>query len=203
MAKAPKTSLPANPRFVSLDGEPVSPALFVQDANTLKEFLANAKVVWLEHSVEAVRGKGRPSARSKVIQALWREKAVVRLAGGATQGKLIGLVKKRLGSGAPSTEAIRKYVKMWTILQKNHGITPGLFLPSADRQWLNKHAPKLMRVLRAYDREIHALSGEQLDRVIETGLIDPSMMPATLIQHHKLYEDEVRDFKPPADIPPQ
>jgi hypothetical protein len=200
MPKVPKTASPGKPRFTALDGEPVSPELLVQDANTLKEFLANAKAVWLEHSVDQVRGQGRPSVRGKVIQALWRERPNGCLGPSDTHGRLIGLVQGRLGSEAPRKDAIRKYVKMWTILQKNKLIAPSLSLPSADLQWFNKHASKTMRLLRDYSQEIRKLNREQLDQVIATRRLDPSYCHPRLLQLYPQLTEELEDFHPPSDI---
>lgn len=145
---------------LSYEGESVV-GIGIEDQPSLKRFLEKAKALWLEYNHNKVHGRGRPSQRGKVIQTLWSEMAKGRIGRKATQGKLIRLVHERLesrGSKAPSNDAIRKYVKMWRILQKRNLIIPRVDLPSADLRWFNKNAPKTMRMLRAYAEEISTLN---------------------------------------------
>ena len=128
----------------------------VEDAGTLEGFLSNAKQVWIQIHLSAHR-RGRPSERAKVFRVLRKAYSDGHIGKKITQGKLTRLVQDRLGDNGPSEDAIRKYVKMWMILQRNGKVVPDLTLPPSDLRWFEKHASSAIRAFREYEEAVKDL----------------------------------------------
>jgi len=135
---------------------PSSKLHLIEDADNLKDFLKNAKTLWiLRH--HSTRRRGRPSERGRVFGVLWAEDAKGLIGKNVTQGKLIQIVREQLGDEPLSEDAIRKYVKMWRILRKHNKVVPDLSLPVSDRQWFEKHASKTMKAFTDYHAQVKDL----------------------------------------------
>src|SRR5687768_14169027 len=122
--------------------------VMVRNAATLPEFLKNAEEKWLETHTGVVSRVGRPSQQKRVFTVLWQDQKAGQLKGEPSQGKLIRLVREHLSGEPLSDDAIRRYVRMWKMLQRNGKETPDFKLPAADLQFFNKHAPRYMKTLR-------------------------------------------------------
>lgn len=90
----------------------------VLDAQTLDQFLANAKEAWLKAHPQERKRRGRPSEMERVFEIIWGAEQKGLLGKAPTQGKVIRLVREQLGDKALTKEAIRKYAKMWLLLYR-------------------------------------------------------------------------------------
>lgn len=192
--------------------QPLEPTrmLLIPDEATLERFLTNAKNIWIGHH-HSTRGRGRPSERGRVFRILWDDE-INNSPKRVTQGKLIRLVQSELGTDTLSEDAIRKYVKMWLILKRNGKVIPDLSLPAADLRWLNKHASKTMKAIRAYRDlskaiapalKVTGLSGSLMRSAAIDGTLDvdklfymPHSTPDALRCDADLRK-EIQDFLPP------
>ena len=116
--------------------------LEVEDADSVKEFLVQARAVWNESHPFRRENRGRPSVLAKVIWTIDRARLAGKLGGKPSQGKMIRVVQDILqkdvenqpGKSAPSADAIRPYVKVWHMakFKGRDGLT------AEDEEWLDK-----------------------------------------------------------------
>jgi len=93
--------------------------LEVEDADSLKEFLVQARAVWKETHPFSIR-RGRPSVSIKVLGAIEQAEKDGKIGKNPSQGKIIRLVQEQLGQSAPSEDAIRPYAKVWYLAKIKH-----------------------------------------------------------------------------------
>ena len=123
----------------------------VLDAQSLNQFLAHAKEAWLEAHPQGRKRRGRPSEMERVFEIIWGAERKGLLGTAPTQGKVIRLVRERLGDKALTKEAIRKYAKMWLLLFRK----PGAEWSEEEMKFLEKKALiiKYQQIGRASCRE--------------------------------------------------
>lgn len=118
----------------------------VQDAQSLDQFLANAKETWLEDHPQERKRWGRLSEMERVFESIWVVVPKGFLGKAPTQGKLFRVIHEQLGDQTLSERAIRKYAKMWLLLFRK----PWIKWSDADRKWLAKYAPLIVKYQRLF-----------------------------------------------------
>ncbi len=108
--------------------------LEVEDADSLKEFVVQARAVWEKNHPASIKRRGRPSVLINVLGAIEQAEKDGKIGKNPSQGKIIRLVQEQLGQSAPSEDAIRPYVKVWYLAKiKNEDD-----IDSDDWIWLGK-----------------------------------------------------------------
>lgn len=129
---------------------PTKPSSFLEvpDADSLEQFQKNAKKAWVEAYPDKHRKRGRPSHRTKIIDAIWSVEVEGKLSANPTESQLLRAVKKKLGIAGKSQNpkdiqdperVVLKYARLWLILYKKHPIE----LNQSDYTFLGKQAPKI------------------------------------------------------------
>jgi hypothetical protein len=131
-------------------------SLLVPDHNDLKVFVKSARRVWREAHPQLRKRKGRPSDKQRILSAI----GVVRLdhlsqKKKLTQGKLIKLVKARFERPRPDDDTIRKYNRLYHLIEQYGPILMRLShagasdIPLPDRwQWLTKKFSSVMKEIQ-------------------------------------------------------
>jgi hypothetical protein len=137
--------------IVNLDIENPTSLLVVDDANTMEEFEANARAAWCR-AHDPTRHRGRPSEMGRIFGILWNHVLEGHVTEGLSQGQLIRLLRSKMGNDPLSDDSMKKYVKMWWILERHGLIVPDLSLPAPYAHYFTKHAPKMMQAISSYYR---------------------------------------------------
>jgi hypothetical protein len=127
--------------------------LKVAEADSLEQFQKNAKKAWVAAHPDKHRKPGRPSDRTKIIDAIWSVEVEGKLSANPTEAQLLRAVKKKLGIAGKSQNpkdiqdperVVLKYARLWLILYKKHPNE----LKQSDYTFLGNQAPKLHRALK-------------------------------------------------------
>lgn len=171
----------------------------VLDAQSLDQFIANAKEVWLEAHPQGRKRRGRPSQMAMIFEIIWRAELKGFLGKTPTQGKLFRLVREQLGDQAPSEKAIRKYAKMWLLLFRK----PCMERSEADSKWIAKQAPVIWNLQLLFLDTLFK-NAQRTDRSYsdrkEIHLVIGGTPLKKMAQHLKALSQEVARFDPPKAV---
>ena len=171
----------------------------VLDAQSLDQFIANAKVTWLEAHPQGRKRRGRPSEMGVIFEIIWRAELKGLLGKAPTQGKLFRLVREQLGDQAPSEKAIRKYAKLWLLLFRK----PWTERSEAERKWLAKQASVIWKLQHLFLDTLFK-NAKRTDRsypdrkVVDLVIGGPHM--EVLRRHLNSLSREMARFNPPKSV---
>jgi hypothetical protein len=171
----------------------------VLDAQSLDQFIANAKEAWLEAHPQGRKRRGRPSEMGAIFEIIWGAELKGLLGKAPTQGKLFRLVHEQLGDQAPSEKAIRKYAKMWLLLFRK----PWTERSGAERKWLAKQASVIWKLQHLFLDTLFK-NAQRTDRSYsdrdEVELVIDGPHLKKLRQHLNALSRELARFDPPKEV---